>query len=65
MDPNDLAEIAIDIFGEDRVHVVERLNDALDAAVSRAESESDRGAGVLVTGSILLVAEARTLLGRP
>ena len=64
MKPNDLAEIAIDVFGEDRVHVAERLNDALDLAVARAESEADRGAGVLVTGSILLVAEARTLLGR-
>lgn len=64
MDPNDLAETAIDIFGEDRVHVAERLNDALDLAVARAESEADRGAGVLVTGSILLVAEARMLLGR-
>lgn len=65
LDVEDLADIAIDIFGEDRVHTVERLNDALDLAVSRAESEVERGSGVLVTGSILLVAEARRLLGRP
>lgn len=65
LDPEDLADIAIDIFGEDRVHTVERLSDALDLAVSRAESEVERGSGVLVTGSILLVAEARRLLGRP
>lgn len=65
LDAEDLADIAIDIFGEDRVHTVERLNDALDLAVSRAESEVERGSGVLVTGSILLVAEARRLLGRP
>ncbi|WP_456826823.1 bifunctional folylpolyglutamate synthase/dihydrofolate synthase [Cellulomonas sp. P5_E12] len=64
LDPEDLADIAIDIFGEDRVHTVERLSDALDLAVSRAESEVERGSGVLVTGSILLVAEARRLLGR-
>ncbi|WP_426595209.1 bifunctional folylpolyglutamate synthase/dihydrofolate synthase [Cellulomonas sp. McL0617] len=64
LDVEDLAEVAIDIFGEDRVHVAERLNDALDLAVTRAESEAERGAGVLVTGSILLVAEARMLLGR-
>ena len=65
MEADDLAEIAIEVFGEDRVHVVERLNDALDTAVQRAESEAERGAGVLVTGSIVLVAEARMLLGRP
>ena len=65
LDVEDLAEVAVDIFGEDRVHVAERLNDALDLAVTRAESEAERGAGVLVTGSILLVAEARRLLGRP
>ena len=47
------------------MHVAERLNDALDLAVARAESEVERGSGVLVTGSILLVAEARRLLGRP
>jgi dihydrofolate synthase/folylpolyglutamate synthase len=64
LEVEDLAEVAIDIFGEDRVHVAERLNDALDLAVARAESEVERGSGVLVTGSILLVAEARRLLGR-
>src|SRR6478609_9678714 len=58
LDVEDLAEVAVDIFGEDRVHVAERLGDALDLAVTRAESEAERGAGVLVTGSILLVAEA-------
>lgn len=65
MDPDDLAAIARDVFGEDRVHVAPRLDDALDIAVQRAEGEVDRGAGVVVTGSILLVAQARVLLGRP
>ena len=64
MDADDLAEVAIDVFGEDRVHVAARLPDAIDVAVQRAEGEEERGAGVLVTGSILLVAEARILLGR-
>ena len=41
-----------------------RLDDALDAAIALAEEEGDLGgAGVLVTGSIVTVAEARTLLG--
>ena len=61
---DELAEVAIDVFGEDRVHVAERLDDAIALAVERGESEVERGAGVLVTGSIILVAEARTLLGR-
>ena len=64
LDVNDLAEIAIDIFGEDRVHVVERLDDALDVAVQRAEGAEQYGAGVLVTGSITMVADVRILLGR-
>ncbi|MDM8083581.1 folylpolyglutamate synthase/dihydrofolate synthase family protein [Cellulomonas cellasea] len=65
LDVVDLAEVAIDVFGEDRVHVAERLDEAIDLAATRAESLEDYGSGVLVTGSILLVAEARVLLGRP
>ncbi|MCL2849655.1 MAG: bifunctional folylpolyglutamate synthase/dihydrofolate synthase [Micrococcales bacterium] len=65
MDPDDLAVVAHDVFGPDRVHVEPRLDDALDLAVQRCEGEVDRGSAVLVTGSILLVAQARVLLGRP
>ena len=65
MDVQDLADLAYEVFGEDRVHVAERLDEALALAVDRAESEAEHGAGVLVTGSLLLVAEARVLLGRP
>jgi len=45
--------------------VVRRLDEALDTAVAMAEEGSDHlgGAGVLVTGSIYTVAQARTLLG--
>lgn len=64
MEVDDLAEIARDVFGEDRVHVRERLDDAVTLAADLAESEVERGAAVLVTGSIVLVAEARILLGR-
>jgi len=65
MAADELGELAVEVFGEDRVHVVERLDEAVALAVERAESEVERGAAVLVTGSILLVAEARILLGRP
>ncbi|WP_454049196.1 bifunctional folylpolyglutamate synthase/dihydrofolate synthase [Cellulomonas sp. Marseille-Q8402] len=64
MEVDDLAEIAVDVFGEDRVHVRERLDDAITLAADLAEAEVERGAAVLVTGSILLVAEARVYLGR-
>ncbi|WP_129336766.1 bifunctional folylpolyglutamate synthase/dihydrofolate synthase [Cellulomonas endophytica] len=64
MDPEDLADLAREVFGEDRVHLVERLDEAVDTAVQRAEGGAERGAGVVVTGSIQLVAEARALLGR-
>jgi dihydrofolate synthase/folylpolyglutamate synthase len=60
----DLAEIAVEVFGEDRVHVADRLDEALTLAATRAEGEAQYGAGVLVTGSVVLVAQARTLLGR-
>ncbi len=64
----DLAEVALGVFGQDRVEVVTRLDDALDRAVALAEtSEADDlglgGGGVLVTGSVITVGEARTLLG--
>ncbi|MFZ0157659.1 MAG: folylpolyglutamate synthase/dihydrofolate synthase family protein [Kineosporiaceae bacterium] len=63
MAPEDLGGIAEEVFGEDRVHVVERLDEALDLAVARAEVDHRPGAGVLVTGSIPLAAEVRVLLG--
>lgn len=66
-DVDDLEEIAIDIFGEDRVRSAGRLDEAIDVAAGRAESEDvigvGTGTGVLVTGSVILAAEARTLLG--
>jgi dihydrofolate synthase/folylpolyglutamate synthase len=61
----ELADLAIDLgFGEDNVHVEEKLDDALEWAVERAEANDDLSGGVLVTGSITLVAEARILLGK-
>jgi dihydrofolate synthase/folylpolyglutamate synthase len=62
---DDLFELAVAVFGEDRVVAEDRLDDALDTAVARAEEEASiGGAGVLVTGSVVTVGEARTLLGR-
>jgi dihydrofolate synthase / folylpolyglutamate synthase len=62
-DPNELGEIAIDIFGEDRVKVFDRLDDALDYAMGRAEEGGLIGGGVLATGSVTMAADVRLLLG--
>lgn len=68
-DIDGLAEIARDVFGEDRVHSADDLASALDVAVTLAESDDDLGvglgAGVIVMGSVVLAAEARRLLARP
>ena len=64
MPADELGAVAVEVFGADRVEVSPRLDDAVDAAVDLAEAEGHLGgAGVLVTGSIVTVAEARTLLG--
>ncbi len=65
MEPDELAAVAVEVFGADRVEVSTRLDDAIDSAVALAEAEGDDlgGAGVLVTGSIVTVAQARGLLG--
>ena len=59
---DELGEIAVGIFGDDRVTVEQRLPDAIDAAVQRAERDHDMGAGVLIVGSVTLIADARILL---
>ncbi|OMI38360.1 bifunctional tetrahydrofolate synthase/dihydrofolate synthase [Streptomyces sparsogenes] len=65
MDADELAAVAVEVFGADRVQVEPRLDDALEAAITLAEEEGEyAGAGVLVTGSVITVGEARLLLGR-
>jgi dihydrofolate synthase/folylpolyglutamate synthase len=67
-DVDALAAVAVEIFGPDRVSVEPRLDDAVTAAVQLAEDAADAdqlaGAGVLITGSVVTVGEARTLFGK-
>ncbi|MFT4298454.1 MAG: folylpolyglutamate synthase/dihydrofolate synthase family protein [Aeromicrobium sp.] len=63
----ELGEIAADLLGEDRVTVVARLDDALERGIALAEAlegfeDAIGSGGVLVTGSVVTVGEARTLL---
>jgi dihydrofolate synthase / folylpolyglutamate synthase len=67
MSADELGDVARDLFGDHRVIVHDRLDDALEAAVTLAETggsggESIGSGGVLVTGSVVTVGEARTLL---
>jgi dihydrofolate synthase/folylpolyglutamate synthase len=62
MRPDDLGELAREIFGENRVTVVQDLPDALDEAAGLAD-EGGLGGGVLATGSVTTAAEVRMLLG--
>ncbi|MCW5251692.1 bifunctional tetrahydrofolate synthase/dihydrofolate synthase [Streptomyces sp. SHP 1-2] len=65
MDVDALAAVAVEVFGEERVQVEPRLPDALEAAITLAEEEGEfSGGGVLVTGSVITVGEARLLLGK-
>ena len=69
MDVDDLAEAVRDVFGESRLRVQARLPDAIEAAIASAsgvDPDPDRisGAGVVITGSVAMVGEARTLFGR-
>jgi dihydrofolate synthase/folylpolyglutamate synthase len=63
VDPDDLAEVAREVFGEDRVHVAGNLPAALSLAVDLAERDGGMGSGVLATGSVTMAADVRTLLG--
>jgi len=60
----ELYEIACDVFGDGRVTLARRLDDAIEAAVTLAEADAGVGGGVLVTGSIVTVGDARTMLSR-
>jgi dihydrofolate synthase/folylpolyglutamate synthase len=67
MPVTELNDLAVDLFGEDRVRAVSNLPDAIELAVALAEEDLELGlggVGVLVTGSVVTVADARKLLVR-
>lgn len=66
---DELNDIAISIFGEDRVVAESSLDTALETAIGLVEQSDDpeeplAGGGVLVTGSVVTAGEARTLFGK-
>jgi dihydrofolate synthase/folylpolyglutamate synthase len=66
LDPEQTAELAVEIFGEDRVQSADRLDDAIETAVALADeavAETGPGSGgVLITGSVITAGDARRLL---
>jgi dihydrofolate synthase/folylpolyglutamate synthase len=63
LDLDTLAAIATDVFGDDRVFVEDELPDAIDRAMALAEERDQYGgAGILITGSVVLVGDAKRLL---
>jgi dihydrofolate synthase/folylpolyglutamate synthase len=63
LEPERLSNVAQHIFGEERVHVEPRLDDAIDRAVGLAEEGGEfGGTGVLVTGSVVTAGDAVHLL---
>ncbi|WBB66876.1 folylpolyglutamate synthase/dihydrofolate synthase family protein [Micromonospora sp. WMMD812] len=63
----ELAAMAAELFGPERVEVAEEMPDAIETAVALAEEDVPgelSGVGVLITGSVVTVADARRLLKR-
>ncbi|MFC3500864.1 bifunctional folylpolyglutamate synthase/dihydrofolate synthase [Micromonospora krabiensis] len=67
MPARELAALAAEVFGPERVEVAEEMPDAIETAVALAEEDVPgelSGVGVVITGSVVTVADARRLLKR-
>ncbi len=62
LSPDDLAARAEAVFGQDRVHIEDRLDDAIDRGVALADQGDEFSSGVLITGSVVTAGDARVLL---
>lgn len=64
MDPDTLGALAAEVFGSERVSVEPSLAEAVEQAREIAEEAGGSGVGVVVTGSVVTVGEARALFGK-
>lgn len=69
MEAEELGNLAVQRFGDERVVVAATLPDALETAIGLAEDvvepgEAVSGAGVVVTGSVVTAGAARALFGK-
>ena len=63
MPTEDLFKIAVDIFEEDRVSSAGSIAGAIEAAMDKA-SHPTQSIGIVITGSVITVGQARALLKR-
>lgn len=62
---DELAGLAVEVFGEERVTVARSLADGLDEGVRLAEeADTYAASGVIVTGSVVTAGQARAMLTR-
>ncbi|MFL6142536.1 MAG: bifunctional folylpolyglutamate synthase/dihydrofolate synthase [Labedaea sp.] len=68
MDADELGGVAREIFGEDRMVIEPRLDDAIETAVRLAEADQAAaplsGVGVVATGSVFTAGEVRAMFGK-
>ncbi|MFI5782017.1 bifunctional folylpolyglutamate synthase/dihydrofolate synthase [Nocardia sp. NPDC051570] len=69
LDIDDLANAAVQRFGDERVVTAPTLADAVETAIAIAEDASDggelvSGAGIVITGSVVTAGVARSLFGK-
>ncbi len=67
LDTDTLSDIAVPIFGDERVSVEPFLPDAVEAAIALAEDGEGgtvSGAGVIITGSVVTAGAGRTLFAK-
>ncbi|WP_111835998.1 bifunctional folylpolyglutamate synthase/dihydrofolate synthase [Actinomyces bovis] len=64
--PEDLAVVAREVFGTERVQLAQTLAQGVERAQESAEAHDDPlpTSGVLICGSVVLAAQARALFGR-
>jgi len=62
---SEIEKLAIEVFGKNRVTAIENLPTAIDQAIKDAKRPlNDDSVGVLITGSVITVGEARTIINR-
>ncbi|MGL5406414.1 MAG: bifunctional folylpolyglutamate synthase/dihydrofolate synthase [Propionibacteriaceae bacterium] len=62
MPADELAEIAAEILGPERVTWARRMDEAVERAMAMADIQGGGNGGVLIAGSVIAAGEARTLL---
>jgi dihydrofolate synthase / folylpolyglutamate synthase len=69
MTVDELADLAVQRFGDERVVTAASLADAVETAIALAEESGEAGepvsgAGIVVTGSVVTAGAARSLFGK-